>query len=140
MDPVIPEDILLTIAIIVIGGPIAWLAWRWAWRWLVAGAVEARERLMKATRARTRATVTDDCGVNPNETEHGLAIARERAVPHIGAPVVAQADEWAPPLLPLRRLLPHTPPQAGGSRRLFQWKTRHRIGVDDALNERGESL
>lgn len=58
MDPVIPADILLVLALVVIGGPVAWLAGRW----LIAGAVEARSRLMRAAHARTRATVEDDSG------------------------------------------------------------------------------
>ena len=58
MDPVIPEDILLVIALVVLVGPLAWLAWRW----LFTGAADARARLMATARARTRATVEDDSG------------------------------------------------------------------------------
>ena len=32
MDPVIPPNILTAIAVIAIGGPLAWLALRWAVR------------------------------------------------------------------------------------------------------------
>jgi len=63
----IPADILLVLALVVIGGPVAWLAGRW----LVAGTIPAWKRLIEVARARTRATVEDDYGDGGSRTGKG---------------------------------------------------------------------
>lgn len=89
----IPTDILIVIAIVLIGGPPVWLAWRQC-RWLSEGTV------------RERATEDDDSGDqggHPTAAELHQATVRPTAVeqhrcsrpkaPHIGCGLPVGASE-----------------------------------------------
>ncbi len=56
MDPVILANILTAIAIIVIGGPLAWLALRWLIEETTIVPFNIRARLMDAAHKRARLT------------------------------------------------------------------------------------